>query len=159
MKYLVYHFCSKNIAFCNSKYMYLMFRYVYCFHLYLLTTQIGTLPTPFFKVYFFSRSTFFMDLVYLFDSKNVSFGNSICRYLMFLHVSFSMSVYLFHGLVPCLSLFRGQDISFCYTTSENWSSFSRLEYFGFLFHRQERKERKVFLTSFLDACMSANFTD
>ena len=97
-----------------------------------------------------------MDLVYLFDSKNVSLGNSICRYLMFLHVSFFMSVNLFHGLVPCLPLFHGQDISFCYTTSENWSSFSRLEYFGFLCHRQERK---VFLTSFLYACMSANFTD
>ena len=97
-----------------------------------------------------------MDLVYLFDSKNVPLGNSICRYMMFLHVSFFMSAYLFHGLVPCLPFFHGQDISFCYTTSENWCSFSRLEYFGFLCQRQERK---VFLTSFLHACMSANLTD
>ena len=75
---------------------------------------------------------------------------------MFLLVSFFMSVYLFHGLVTCLPFFHGQDISFCYTTSENWCSFSRLEYFGFLCHRQERE---VFLTSFLHACMSADFTD
>ena len=104
-------------------------------------------------VYFFHS---FFTLVYLFDSKNVSLGNSICRYLMFLHVSFFMSVYLSHGLVPCLPFFNGQDISFCYTTSENWCSFSRLEYFVFLCQRQERK---VFLTSFLQACMSANFMD
>ena len=135
VEYLVYHFCSKNIAFCNCKYMYLMFLYVYCFHLCLLTTQIGTLPTPFFKVYFFSRSTFFMDLVYLFDSKNVSLGNSICRYLMFLHVSFSMSVYLFHGLVPCLPLFRGQDISFCYTKAKIGVLFHAWNISDFLCHR------------------------
>ena len=86
---------SKSIAFCNSKYMYLMFLYVNCFHLCLLNALIDTLPTLFFKVYFFSRSTFFMDLVYLFDSKNVPLGNSMCRYLMFLHVSFFMSVTYF----------------------------------------------------------------
>ena len=80
-------------------------------------------------------STFCMDLVYLFDSKNVSLGNSIFRYLMFLHVSFFMLVYLFRGLVPCLPFFHGQDISFC----ENWCSFSRLEYFGFLCQRQNVK--------------------
>ena len=71
VKYLVYLFCSRNIAFCNSKYMYLMFLYVYCFHLCLLTTQIGTLPIPFFKVYFFqgllfswTLSTFFTVRMY-----------------------------------------------------------------------------------------------
>ena len=58
VKYLVYLFGSKNIALCNSKYMYLMFLYVYCFHLCLLNTQIGTLPTPFFKVYFFQGLLF-----------------------------------------------------------------------------------------------------
>ena len=50
VNYLVYLFGGKNIAFCNSKYMYLMFLYVYCFHPCLLNTQIGTLSS------FFSRS-------------------------------------------------------------------------------------------------------
>ena len=54
-----------------------------------------------------------MDLVYLFDSKNVSsLGNSMCRYLMFLHVSFFMFVYLFHGLVPCLPFFTARIFRF-----------------------------------------------
>ena len=67
----------------------------------------------------FTPIYFFMDqyLVYLFDSKNVPFCNSIWRYLMFLHVSFFMSVYFFHGLASCLPFFYGQDISFCCTTS------------------------------------------
>ena len=92
-----------------------------------------------------------MDLVYLFDSKNVSLGNSICRYLMFLHVSFFISVYLFHGLVPCLPFFHGQDISFCYTTSENWCSFSRLEYFGF--YARGRNVRFFSLAFCTHACL------
>ena len=97
-----------------------------------------------------------MDLVYLFDSKNVPLCNSICRYLTFLHVSFFMSVYLFHGLVPCLPFFSRPGYFVLLHHKRKLCSFSRLEYLGFLCQRQERK---VFLNSILRACMSANFTD
>ena len=76
-----------------------------------------------------------MDLVYLFDSKNVSAyaGFDVSSCLLF-HVCLLIS-----RIGTLSTLFHGQDISFCYTISENWCSFSRLEYFGFLCKRQKRK--------------------
>ena len=63
-----------------------------------------------FYVYFYAF-LLFMDqyLVYLFDSKNVPLCNSIWRYLMFLHVSFFMSVYFFSriGILSALFLRPG----------------------------------------------------
>ena len=83
VKYLGYLFGSKNITFFNRKYIYLMLLYAYCFHLCLLNTQIGTLPTP-----FFSRSGYF---VLLYHKQKID-----------VFMSTFTSVYFFHGLVPCL---------------------------------------------------------
>ena len=61
---------------------------------------------------------FFTDkyLVYLFHSRNVSFYNSICRYLMFLHVDFFHVYVLISRIGTLCTYFHGQNISFCYTT-------------------------------------------
>ena len=62
-----------------------------------------------------------------------------------------MPVYLFHGLIPCLPFFHGQDISFCNTTSRKL-----MFYFTrgiFLFYIIGRNVRFFFLAFFTHACL------